>query len=741
MAKSHDSKPMKKAILALLKQHPGSKLPRKQISHFLKIKKQNYHIFEASLNKLVKDGVVKKGAGNKYGYHQVSRFTGELVTARAGFGFVVVPDLEEDIFVSRSNLNTAFDRDTVEVQLYAKTRGKRLEGFIVNVVNRFRSEIVGTFRETDYYSYIIPDSPKIYRDIVVPANKTLGAKDGQKVLVTFDNWDNAQHNPEGHIIEVLGDADAPGVDIVSVAYSYNLPVKFSKKLEAEAAKAPKRISTKEIEKRLDLRDLLCFTIDPHDAKDFDDAVSLEKLENGNQRLGVHIADVSHFVEADSVLDKEAFNRGTSVYLVDRVIPMLPENLSNNLCSLRPNVNRLAFTCFMELDAKLNVVNYQIKPSVIKSKKRFTYEAFQELYESQKDSPYLEAANAMFKLSKKLTAQRFEKGGIDFETPEVKFELDEKGQPVKIIPKVRMDSHRLVEEFMLMANQTVAKHIYNISPNRNTPLPFLYRIHEKPSMDKMTNFYTFLKAIGVKVKAPKKISSKFFQDVLSSIKGSAEESIIEHVALRSMMKAVYSSKNEGHFGLSFEYYTHFTSPIRRYSDLIVHRLLKQYAGKEMEAPKKLQKKIDEICEQTSKMERLAIEAERESIKLKQCEYITRHIDEQFHGIISGVTAYGIYVEIMENHIEGFVQMTNMLDDYYIYDEASYSMTGKHTGRHIRLGDQVEIRVKAVNLEKREIDFTLLEDPEFEAVEIVETPKPKKKKRSYKGKSQARKNKKK
>ncbi|KAA3610398.1 MAG: ribonuclease R [Calditrichaeota bacterium] len=726
MKKTEISPKIQKAILALLKENAGSALPRKQISHFLNIRKKEYHVFEASLTDLVREGVIKKTNGHKYMSQQVSHFKGELRTARAGFGFVVVEDMEDDIFVSRSNLNTAFDRDTVEVQLYAKTRGKRQEGFITKVHERFRKQVVGTYRQTEYYSFVVPDSPKIYRDIVVPQDRTLDAKDGQKVLVNFDQWDSAQHNPEGHIAEVLGDADAPGVDIISVAYSYNLPVRFTDDLEAEAKKATGRILKKDLQDRLDLRDMVCFTIDPIDAKDFDDAVSLEKLDNGNVKLGVHIADVSHYVKPDSPIDKEAYKRGTSIYLVDRVIPMLPEHLSNDLCSLKPNVDRMAFSCFMEIDADLKLVDYQVAPSIINSNKRYNYEEFQSDFDMQKKVPYLETINDMFDLSKRLTRQRFEDGSIDFETPEVRFILDEKGQPTEVIPKKRLGAHRLVEEFMLMANKTVAEHIIKISPKKSAPFPFIYRIHEKPDPEKMNKFFNLLKALKVPFKPAKKISSKYFQTVLDKIKGKPEEVIIREVALRSMMKAVYSEKNIGHFGLSFRDYTHFTSPIRRYPDLVVHRLLKMYATNEIKNPKGLRKNIKEMCLQTSKMERLAVEAERESIKLKQCEYINKHIGDQFHGIISGVTAYGIYVEIEETFIEGFVQMTNMSDDFYVYEEASYSMTGRNTGRRISLGDQVEIKVESVNLEKREIDFILLEDPDFEPLvpEAIEKPKNKK-----------------
>ncbi len=702
---------MEAELLKLLKNHGKTPLPRKQISHMLNIKKKNYHEFEKALNNLVKEGLVRRTKGHTYVYQGVSRYVGEISLTRQGFAFVSVEGLDDDIFIARQNLNTALDRDVVEVQLYAQSRGgRRREGYVTSIVKRFRSIIVGTYHETEYYRYIVPDSTKIYRDIIVAEDKTMNARDGQKVLVTFDRWDSDQHNPEGTIVEILGDADTPGLDIISVAYAHNLPVKFPREVEAEAAKKNADITARVLQGRLDLRDHLCFTIDPEDAKDFDDAVSLEKLPNGNYQLGVHIADVSHFVEEGSILDKEALNRGTSVYLVDRVIPMLPEKLSNDLCSLKPNVDRLAFTCFMEINKELEVVSHTIQPSVIHSKRRYNYQEVQTIVDEKRDDPNLPVLEEMMALSRRLTKKRFALGSIDFETPEVKFVLDEKGKPVEIIPKKRLLAHRMIEEFMLLANQTVAAHIKTL-PGYKSPPPFIYRIHEKPSAEKLTRFTNLLKALKVPFKTPKKISSFWFQQIIESIKGKPEETVIEEVALRSMMKAIYSEKNVGHFGLAFEDYTHFTSPIRRYPDLEVHRLLRLYAAEKPRDLKKLNSKVAEICVQSSKKERVAVDAERDSIKLKQVEYIEQHIGENFHGVIAGVTASGIYVELEHIFVEGFVPMVKMTDDYYIYDEDTYSMTGRHSGRHIRLGDRVEVQVESVDVARRDINFSLLEDPDF------------------------------
>jgi len=702
------SKRMEQSILKLLKEAPGTPVARKEISHALHINKKEYHIFVNTLEQLVKEGKVAKVKGGRYAYApKAQTMTGELRTTRSGFGFVIVEEQDMDIFIAQPNLNTAFDRDIVEVKLYASRRGRRLEGFVRRVVKRFRKYIVGTYHKTPYYSYITPDDPKIYRDIIVPEDKNLGAKDGQKVVVEFMRWERDQHNPEGVIREVLGDPQSPGVDVASVAYSFNLPIKFPPAVEKEANKISGAFSPADLKGRVDLRDLICFTIDPEDAKDFDDAVSLRKLENDNWELGVHIADVSHYVAPGSLIEKEAFTRGTSVYLVDRVIPMLPEHLSNELCSLKPETDRLTFSCLMELNAQAQVVDYKITPSIIHSKRRYTYEEVQDILDGKTDDPFAPILKDMDRIREKLMQKRFEDGGIDFETPEVRFILDENGKPIDVLPKPRLNSHRLVEEFMLLANKTVALHIRKISPSQNKLLPFIYRVHEKPDEKKMSRFFEFLSAMNIPFKPVKRITSKYLQTLLRSIKGTKEEIIIEEVALRSMMKAVYSEKNIGHFGLGFKDYTHFTSPIRRYPDLTVHRLLRRYAESTQDT-KGLRKQLQAIAKQATDRERLAIEAERESIKLKQTQYISNYIGETFEGLVSGVMAFGIFVELKETFIEGMIPVTSLTDDFYIYDEKTYSMIGRDWERTIRLGDEVVVRVESVDLEHRKVEFTLIEN---------------------------------
>jgi len=436
---------------------------------------------------------------------------------------------------------------------------------------------------------------------------------------------------------------------------------------------------------------------------------------------VHIADVSHYVQEKSEIDKEAWKRGTSIYLVDRVVPMLPEHLSNNLCSLKPEEDRLSFSCFMDINEEMEVVDYKITPSVINSKSRYNYEEAQDIIDSVNEDAFALQLRQMHSLSKRLIEKRFEQGGIDFETPEVRFILNDKGKPTKIVPKKRLDSHRLIEEFMLLANQTVARHIKNISPKKSNLLPFIYRIHEKPDEQKMLRFFELLSALEIPYKPVKRISSKYFQHILTSIKGSNEETVIEEVALRSMMKAIYSEKNLGHFGLGFKDYTHFTSPIRRYPDLVVHRLLKLYADEEQTMPSNLLTQLQKTTKQATKMERLAMEAERESIKLKKAEYLANFVGETFNGLVSGILPFGFFVELHETFIEGRIRLEDMLDDFYIHDEKSFSLIGRDSEKVIRLGDEVKIRVENVDTERKMIDFVLLENLSDEPGRLTKTMK--------------------
>ncbi len=694
-------------ILSFLNKNRSPKTIR-DIKKELKITKKHVHQFEKVLDFLIQSGQVnidEKGETLSL-TGGIKKVVGELRLTRGGFGFVRDSDRGLDVFINRDHLNTAFDRDIVEAKLYAKRRGKNQEGFVTKIVKRYRTKFVGTFHQTKYYGFVVPDDRRIYRDFFVPKEKQKNAKEGQKVLVALENWDTDHLNPEGQILEIIGFPGEPGVDVAAIAHSFEISIGFSEKVESEAKQKRLILNDSVIKSRLDLRNLEIFTIDPADAKDFDDAVSLQKLNNGNYSLGVHIADVSYYVEKNSTINKEAFKRGTSVYLVDRVIPMLPESLSNNLCSLQPGKEKLTFSCVMEVTPKGEVVDYTIQPSIINSKKRFTYEEVQQIIDEGLNTPLSATLNEMMMLSKTLTQKRFDEGGIDFETPEIAFELNEQGFPTKIRRKQRLDSHRLIEEFMLLANQSVAAHIQNLGAE-DAKIPFVYRIHEKPNEEKMKNFFEFLHALGIKFQPVKRVTSRYFQSILEMIKGTKEEFVIEEVALRSMMKAVYATKNVGHFGLGFKKYTHFTSPIRRYPDLIVHRLLKEYANSgDIVNQKSITDYLDQVCDQSNVTERTALEAERESIRQKQIEYISNKVGEEFEGIISGVMSFGIFVELVDTLVEGLVHIRDLEDDFYIHDEKTYTLVGRDTDRTLRLGDTVRIKVSNVNMEDGKVDFALL-----------------------------------
>ncbi len=703
-------------ILNLMKSKRDKNFTRKEISHALNIKKPNYHLFRQALQDLKNGGKIIRLKNRRYTVPStLQKIQGIIQLTKKGFGFVADERTGEEIFIPAQHLGTALDGDLVEVQLFAISRGKSKEGQVVNIVRRNRTIFVGTYHRSEYYGFVVPDNPKVYRDFYIQPHNDEDAQNGQKVVVEFLKWNSHTLNPEGKITEILGFPDEPGVDVVSVAKGFDLPIQFPKSVESEAGKIQFELTEELLHNRLDLRQSQIFTIDPEDAKDFDDAVSLAKLENGNYQLGVHIADVSHFVPEGSKVDVEAQTRGTSVYLVDRVIPMLPEHLSNELCSLQPNEPRLSFSCIMEIDSDGTVVDYQLQPSVIQSKRRFSYEEVQEIIEEENsEDAFAAVLKEMRDFSQHIRKLRIQQGSIDFETPEVRFKLDDNGKPLEIVPIERLESHELIEEFMLLANQTVARHIQNISGKGKPQRPFIYRVHEKPDNEKIANFQQFLNALGFQVKIPKNVTPKKFQEIMEKVSGTKDDILIKEVALRTMMKAIYSTKNKGHFGLAFDNYTHFTSPIRRYPDLQVHRLLKQYSGYlPVNKLKDLKPHLREVSEMSSERERIALEAERESIKIKQVEWISDYIGKQFNGLISGVTAYGVFIEITPYLIEGFIRMENMLDDYYIYDDKTYSITGKEFGQTYRLGDEVNIRVKNVNRETNQVDFVFVSNEEGES----------------------------
>jgi ribonuclease R len=705
---------LKHKVLQFLQDNHGRFLKTKEIARALEIRGEHeYRALRSLLHALADDHQVERGRNQRYGMKAGrSTIVGRIHINRQGYGIVEAEEPERrEVYIASQFLKTALDGDLVEVSLFARpfaprvrgAKDRRVEGEIIAVLKRQRSTVVGRLEHSKNFHFVVPDDRSIPRDIYIPRDSLSGARHGDKVVVALEPWESEHLNPEGRVIEVLGQAGVAKTEVLSVARAFGLPTHFPSNVLQEAKRISSSISDSE-RHRLDLRDIICFTIDPEDAKDFDDAVSLEVLPDGNGRLGVHIADVSHYVKEGSALDQEALKRGTSVYLVNEVIPMLPEKLSNDVCSLKPQEDRLTYSVFMTVTPQGTVKDYEIEKSVIRSKRRFTYEEVQKILDTGKGE-HADILREMQTLSRILLQKRLREGGIDFETVETKFRFDKEGFPLEIIKKVRLDSHRLVEEFMLLANQTVAKHI-GMAQRGDGKRPFIYRIHDSPDPERLRDLSNFVAKFGHKLHV-NGVNAKAIEKLIESVRGTPEEYVINEVAIRSMAKAVYSEKNIGHFGLGFNYYTHFTSPIRRYPDLVVHRLLYEYSeGMKGERRVQHSKRLPSICQQSSDMERRAIEAERESVKVKQVEYMARHLGDELEGIISSVTNFGLFVEINDLLIEGLVRMRDLGDDYYVYDEKNYALIGRRTRKRYRLGDKIAVQVVRVDLEEREIDFRVL-----------------------------------
>ncbi|MEM1126991.1 MAG: ribonuclease R [Bacteroidota bacterium] len=693
---------LEQQILAFLRNNGRKSYRPKEIAKRLDIRgHQNYKDFRALLESLKQTGQVNTRKGGRIQFKPASsRMEGTLRVNPRGFGFVEVEDRADDIYVRASNMNTALDGDYVRVSLIARhRRDDRQEGEVTEVVRRQRTRAVGTLLWMDHIPYVEPDDPALTHDIYVPSEEVAQLAKGTKVVVSIERFDHPRAAPQGRLLEVLGDSQDPEVRTRALIYALNLDETFPKEVVQEAQQIPTTIPASEIKRRLDLRAEAIFTIDPVDAKDFDDAIHVKQHDDGSYEVGVHIADVSHYVRPDTKLDEEAFGRGTSVYLVDRVLPMLPEALSNGVCSLRPREDKLALSCLMQVSPEGDVTGYEIRETVICSHHRLTYEQAQAIIVGDLNHPYSAEVQRAQGLARTLTSRRMREGSVDFDLPEIRIQVDEAGHPTGIIRKERLYAHRLVEEFMLLANRTVARHM----STGEAPPSFVYRTHAPPDTERMTNLAKYVRTFNQTLPhADGLVSSTDLNALLNAVQGRPEAFVIQTAALRAMSKAVYSPEQQPHYGLGFEHYTHFTSPIRRYPDLVVHRLLKARAG----GPAyHAATHLKSICKHCSEQEQEATTAERESVKLKQVEYIQEHLGESFDGVITGVTNFGLFVQLSDILVEGLVHVRDLNDDYYEYDERTYSLVGTYTGTRYRPGDPLRVQVVRANLDTREVDLLL------------------------------------
>ena len=656
------------------------------------------------LKQETKKGVLSEPEKGKFKLNELKTYvTGRVDMTADGSAFIVNEDeFENDIFIGPRKLRNALHKDLVKVYVYAKSKGRKKEGEVVEIIERARMEFTGIVKLSEKFAFLIPDDRKMLHDIFIPISDVSGAQNGDKAIAEIVDWPEGAKNPIGRIKHVLGKQGENNAEMNAILADYGFPLSFPEQVELEADSITEDITAEEIAKRQDFREVLTFTIDPADAKDFDDAISFRHLENGNYEIGVHIADVSHYVKPDSSLDKEAFERGTSVYLVDRVIPMLPEKLSNGLCSLRPNEDKLCFAAVFELDSKANVLTQWFGKTIIHSDKRFSYEDAQEILEN-KTGEYSEELLKLNELAYVLREQKFKHGAISFETTEIKFNLDDQGKPIGVYVKERKDAHKLIEDYMLLANRRVAEFIAKKGKGKQK-LTFVYRSHDAPNELILQNFAQFALKFGYKINTTSdREIARSLNYLMEDVEGKKEQNVLTQLAIRSMAKAVYTTKKHSHYGLAFDYYTHFTSPIRRYPDVMVHRLLEHYLA---DGTSVSEEAYEKMSFHSSQMEKKAADAERASVKYKQAEYLENNVGEKYSGIISGLTEWGMYVEIIENKCEGMIRLRDINDDFYVLDEKNYCIIGQRKKKKYQLGDEVTIMVKRVDLSKRQIDFTLV-----------------------------------
>ena len=709
-------KERKQIIVDLMKNEFYVPMKEKELAIMLQVAPEERANLKKALEELLAEDKIQISKRGKYSIFDpktananTERIIGTFISNQRGFGFVEVDGRQDDLFIPEDKVNGAYHLDTVEVVLLKKPVGKRQEAEVIKIIERGTNTIVGTFQKSRNFGFVVPDNQKLAEDIFVPIERSKGAVDGHKVVVELTDYGSERKKPEGKVVEILGHINDPGVDIMSIVKGFDLPVEYPEKVMNQAERIPDEILEADCAGRTDLRDMVMVTIDGEDAKDLDDAVSLT-VKDGLYYLGVHIADVSNYVQERSALDREALNRGTSVYLVDRVIPMLPHKLSNGICSLNAGVDRLALSCLMTINDKGEVIDHSIEETVICVNERMTYTSVKKILEEKDEAEkerYKELVpmfEQMEELAAILRTKRKKRGSIDFDFPETKILLDKEGHPVEIKPYDRNVATKIIEDFMLIANETVAQHFYWLE------MPFVYRTHDVPDPEKIQKLASFIYNFGYSIKVNKEeVHPKEIQKLLSKVEGSAEEALISRLALRSMKQAKYTVDCTGHFGLACDYYCHFTSPIRRYPDLQIHRIIKDWIRGRMKSKKieHYEEILTQVASQSSRLERRAEEAERETNKLKKVEYMERHIGEVFTGVVSGVTQWGIYVEL-PNTVEGMVHVSKLPGDYFLYDEQAYEMVGRDTGIKYKLGQTVKVSVENTDKFLRTIDFLIADE---------------------------------